>query len=202
MVGDVSAEPARPARPDLPRCDLPRQLSHLQHRALPGGEPAARRLGQPHPRHRPRHGIRVAGLVAGARLARRGRGEAHGQCPGQRHQLRRRAAHDRRRRQRRLRRPPRRLAVHRLRAQRQPVRQALCRLGNRQRRQRTLLRAGAGPDLARRHVGDLRVLRSQGLGVTTRRRALGRHRMIRGQGSAGREHRCARLDQRDRSRRS
>src|SRR5215813_11030960 len=61
-------------------------------------------------------------------------------------------------RERRVRGALGRLRLARLRARGQPLRQALCRLGDRERGQRPLLRAGARAHVAPRPVGRLRVL--------------------------------------------
>src|SRR6476469_649981 len=97
-------------------------------------------------------------MGAAARLARWRRGAGAEQGVGQRRQLRRRRRLRDPQRQRRLCRARRRRRAHRLRARRQRLQSQLRGFGDRQRRQRALLRAGADAQLDRRPDGGGRLL--------------------------------------------
>ncbi len=105
--------------------------------------------------------LRLARLAAAARLARRPRGAGAEQGLGQRRQQRRRRRLCHLLRLPRLPGADRRLRAERLRPHRQPVRPCLRRLGDRRRRQRALLRAGARPHLDGRRLGRASLLKGR-----------------------------------------
>ena len=113
-------------------------------------------------------GLRIADLRAAAGLERRRRCAMVEQGSCQRREHRRGAGLRRRFGERRLHRAFRAVEVARIRAHRQPDRPPVRRLGDRQRGQLALLRAGAWPHVARRPREHFGVLSGRACGAATR----------------------------------
>ena len=147
-------QPAQHGQPERAACEVRRCVRERQRH---GG--AAGRCRQAVARHAAAHAVRRAGLDAApglGRLQRRRRSGAHRQLASQRCQRRRRAGRHAAEPARRSGATAGRLAHHRIAARGQRGRQALRRLGHRQRGQQAIFRARAAAQLAADGDGALR----------------------------------------------